>query len=63
MIVVKTHKATETIRGMELTVIIKYPDAANIDPLIEQAAALFAFARKNPDQFGLFDKKEADKTE
>lgn len=61
MIVVKTHRSTETIRGMELAVVIKYPDAANIDPLIDQVAELFAFARKDPDQFGLFDEK--DKTE
>ncbi len=60
MIVVKIHRATETIRGMELTVTIKYPDAANIDPLIEQTAELFAFARKDPDQFGLFDESKTE---
>lgn len=63
MIVVKTHKATETIRGMELAVIIKYPEAATIEPLIDEVAELFSFARRDPDQLGLFDKKEKDKTE
>ena len=58
MIVVKTHRATETIRGMELVVVIKYPEAATMGPLIEQVAELFTYARKDPDQLGLFDKED-----
>lgn len=59
IIVAKTYKMAETIRGMELSVTIKYPENAKIEPLVERFAESFAFARKDPDQLGLFDEKGA----
>ena len=59
IIVSKVYKMTETIRGMELSITIKHPENAKIEPLIEQFADAFAFARKDPDQLGLFVEKGA----
>ena len=56
IIVAKTYKMTETIRGMELSITIKHPENAKIEPLIEQFAEVFTFARTDPDQLGLFEK-------
>ena len=53
-----THKLQEQIRGMELEFKIKAPEAVNVNPILERATGLFAWAQKDPEQFGLFDEQK-----
>ncbi len=52
-----THKLQEQIRGMELEFKVKAPEGVNVSEILARATALFAWAQKDPDQFGLFEEK------
>jgi len=50
-----THRVTETIRGMTLEFKVKAPVSAEVDKLLGKVRDTFAWARKDPDQFNLFE--------
>ena len=51
-------KLQEQIRGMKLLFKIEAPHGVNLEPIVEQIETVFAFARKDPDQFGLFEPED-----
>jgi hypothetical protein len=48
----------ETVRGMTIKVRISAPAGATIETLRDKVRELFAFAAKDPNQFGLFEKDQ-----
>ena len=49
------HEITRTIRGMKLMFKLKAPVAADVSEICEKIDKLYAWAEKDPGQFGLFD--------
>lgn len=48
-----TDKYTKTVRGMEISVSIKAPAGANVQPILEKVEQLFKYAETDPDQLNL----------
>lgn len=57
------HKLDQIIRGMELEFKIKAPAAVKVEQILEKAAAVLEWAKKDPDQFGLPLEDPKDKKE
>lgn len=58
------HKLDQVIRGMEIEFKIKAPApaAVKVEPILDRAPAVLEWAKKDPDQFGLFEEKKETKT-
>ncbi len=53
MIHTLTHEFTQTIRGMKVSVKVKAPQAADVEPLLAKFREAIVDASENPDQFNL----------